>query len=945
MGARQSKRSVDITTTPKKEGVPVEGVVGDAAAPGDGKLEKIEETDVKPTTNGVAPHTDASPEDKDKDKDEATEKETEKEEETKAEDAKVPKVESPTTETPAEGDAEVTTPTEGTPASPTTATSPESKETKKKDKLKKKWSFRSISFGKKDKNKPARDDAPKNGDVTKEEPLAEGGEEAEGAEGGAAAVSSPPAEEKSTVSSPTEKEKSEEAVEATSEPAKPEEKKSPSKAAAAAAAASVASSPVEEKKDDNTTPAPTPVPTEANKTEDNQKEVEPAKADKTVEVSQVKAVIDAPVEVNSLSKQKANTATTAPSIIERKTSEDIPSQFPSSPPPTPIDPSPLQRAQQAAANATALAEALKLPAEAANKANIAYASGQNVPGGDTTSFPPQITCQTSELRPSTAQTIQSTETPDLSTVSVSHEQTGSASPETNIVTSDSDTHTPVVVPTEAITEEPNSSSSLITDTIADSAVADELLVTEPHQVQIPSATIDDNSVQPPEESDLVIHTEEGPIPVSDSVVVEAKPALVVPETPLEDDEKTVQVILEANVERDSCKLPTEMVESNEGLLVVTDEMIEACPEVGEALSEPIVTLVEEEEHQPNDEITEETADIPPPLPDSPIPLPKTTTQLLNFMSTQIEDSDVITEIVENPSETRKENIDKATIELIEIEELTDDQDDKASSPSSPRLEEASQTRFDLLSQAIEDDTDIPSPQSPEIPQQSSPLHISSETKVSSLENPTDDSFNPENSSFVPASSPIPQTPLTPPRTPSSVTNVDPANLCETSTGESTSLLELTDDQSNREFKMESLEQSLNSYNDSELELKERLAESMEENQMVNGQLTNDSIEENDQSKPEIEAPVENNVNAAEDISTTEVNDEAPMSPPPAVPAEAPAPILGPAITEDVASVTKAIEEIDINEKAVAAAVNENIESINSTNEIIADMNHQNNMNE
>lgn len=79
MGARQSKRSVDITTTPKKEGVPVEGVVGDAAAPGDGKLEKIEETDVKPTTNGVAPHTDASTEDKDKDKDEATEKkETEK---------------------------------------------------------------------------------------------------------------------------------------------------------------------------------------------------------------------------------------------------------------------------------------------------------------------------------------------------------------------------------------------------------------------------------------------------------------------------------------------------------------------------------------------------------------------------------------------------------------------------------------------------------------------------------------------------------------------------------------------------------------------------------------------------------------------------------------------------------------------------------------------------
>ena len=38
-------------------------------------------------------------------------------------------------ESPAETAAEVTTPTEGTPASPNTATSPESKETKKKEKV------------------------------------------------------------------------------------------------------------------------------------------------------------------------------------------------------------------------------------------------------------------------------------------------------------------------------------------------------------------------------------------------------------------------------------------------------------------------------------------------------------------------------------------------------------------------------------------------------------------------------------------------------------------------------------------------------------------------------------------------------------------------------------------------------------------------------------------
>lgn len=38
---------------------------------------------------------------------------------------------------------------------------------------KKKWSFRSISFGRKDKSKPVREATPKNGDVAKEEPLAE----------------------------------------------------------------------------------------------------------------------------------------------------------------------------------------------------------------------------------------------------------------------------------------------------------------------------------------------------------------------------------------------------------------------------------------------------------------------------------------------------------------------------------------------------------------------------------------------------------------------------------------------------------------------------------------------------------------------------------------------------------------------------------------------------
>lgn len=57
----------------------------------------------------------------------------------------------------------------------TPVTTPESGDKKqKKEKSKKKWSFRSISFSKKDKSKPnMTKDGSKNGNVTKEEPVAE----------------------------------------------------------------------------------------------------------------------------------------------------------------------------------------------------------------------------------------------------------------------------------------------------------------------------------------------------------------------------------------------------------------------------------------------------------------------------------------------------------------------------------------------------------------------------------------------------------------------------------------------------------------------------------------------------------------------------------------------------------------------------------------------------
>ncbi|XP_011500334.1 PREDICTED: proteoglycan 4-like isoform X1 [Ceratosolen solmsi marchali] len=216
MGARQSRRSVDITTTPKKEGLPTEGVIGEGPENIE-KLGMIEEADAKPTSNGVAPHTDTS-DDKDKDKDEATEKDQDKEKQPEEVAAKeeVKTAELSAGEAIAEvtaeaAPAEVTTPTTETPVTPaspnSTATTPDTKEAKKKDKSKKKWSFRSISFSRKDKSKPVREATPKNGDVAKEEPLTEGGEEAEAAAATTGEASSP--DDKSVVSSPSEESKDE----------------------------------------------------------------------------------------------------------------------------------------------------------------------------------------------------------------------------------------------------------------------------------------------------------------------------------------------------------------------------------------------------------------------------------------------------------------------------------------------------------------------------------------------------------------------------------------------------------------------------------------------------------------------------------------------------------------------------------------------------------------
>lgn len=181
--------------------------------------------------------------------------------------------------------------------------------------------------------------------------MSQGGEDAENA----TAIASSP-EEKSAASSPS-------ADEQVAAPTAAVEPKEEAAAASPAVAAAAAASPVEEKKKEPTPSAPTPVPSVEDKKEEAVEKVEAEK--KVVEVSQSAgghSVTD-PVEIPVYRVQPVAT----PSIIERKASEDLPSLPPSSPPPTPIDPSPLQQARQAAANATALAEALKLPAVAADE--------------------------------------------------------------------------------------------------------------------------------------------------------------------------------------------------------------------------------------------------------------------------------------------------------------------------------------------------------------------------------------------------------------------------------------------------------------------------------------------------------------------------------------------------------------------------------------------------
>ncbi|XP_044008010.1 A-kinase anchor protein 200 isoform X2 [Aphidius gifuensis] len=805
MGARHSRKSMDVTTTPKKDGVTVEG--GDASVVGDGKLERIEEADVKPTTNGTASHNETT-DDKDviNDKDTVTEKEkdkdtvVEKDDTEKKEEAEV-KVEETKSEAPVETTAEstesVTTPTEETPASPTTATSPDSKESKKKDKPKK-W-FRSISFGKKDKSKPVRDEAAKNGDVTKEETLAEGSEEAENA-------ATSPSEDKSIVASPTETEAA--AVVAADAPATVDETKEAEK-----------SSIVEKNETPSSPTDPTPVPSEETKDGDNEK------IENKIEVSLVETEILMP------SKTKPIITT---SVISRKTSEEFPSQLPSSPPPTPIDPSPLQQAQQTPANATALAEALKLPAETIKSTNVV--DNNIIKINDESVKINDIIIQSEEGPvPVTPENIETTTTPTPTT-----------------------TTAPIVISNEQQQDD----------------IKNDNMPIDVEEKVLNIINVDEDIKVEEKLNNQVV--EEKIIEINTTTLLD---------TPIIDDKK-MNIIEENN--------DTTVI--NNTVIINDDNIIEKNVEILESPKAPSTLSFEEIETTKSDA----TDEIPPPLPESPIPLPKANNDLLNFMSTQIADVPIVSNEIIIIKDNNKNN--KIDIDEIKNDVIITNGKDNIEIISPPSFEQQQQQQ-----KKQEDDDD----EEKEEKKDNQKEIIDDTDDLENLPPPPEEQISNNQADSI----------LTPPRSPSP-TDFPPPIIVDNS---------FTIQNGNENHKL----------NDDDIISEDLHVEMKHNGDIINIDQCPLTILKNDQNTIEPEAVVEK----TKEI-TKEIVEEAPKVSTPTVLVEAPVSSVpaGPVITEDVASVTQAIEEIDINEKAVAAAVNENIEAV-KTNEIIADKNHQNTLKE
>lgn len=181
MGKTQSKRSVDITTEAKK--TPDEEV---------GKLEKIEDLDQKQVNGDASSQDNAETEKKEgdeteNDKDLTTEKSGgESGAQDGGGDSNTGQCNTSAAEPASKEDDSAASKDGNKTAEEISPLADENNKKPKKEKVKKKWSFRSISFGKKDKQKPtkAEDAATENAAATNDETAAQVGEGAATEEAG-----------------------------------------------------------------------------------------------------------------------------------------------------------------------------------------------------------------------------------------------------------------------------------------------------------------------------------------------------------------------------------------------------------------------------------------------------------------------------------------------------------------------------------------------------------------------------------------------------------------------------------------------------------------------------------------------------------------------------------------------------------------------------------------
>lgn len=186
---------------------------------------------------------------------------------------------------------------------------------------------------------------------------------------------------------------------------------------------------------------------------------------------------------------------------------------------------------------------------------------------------------------------------------------------------------------------------------------------------------------------------------SDKIVDNIQQVPVLPVSPKKIDETP------AVVEQDDVKIDNKIIKNNEMPIEVEENIvnvvkvkeIEATPPPPSSLDVKIedVKIIEKCDEEISVPV-EQTEEIPPPLPESPIPLPKASTDLLNFMSTQISDAPIVSDAIKNEI---IENNKQDTIDVIpppekeeqvttqELSNVSDDLEDLPPPPPPPAVEE------------------------------------------------------------------------------------------------------------------------------------------------------------------------------------------------------------------------------------------------------------------